>query len=85
MTSSSKDDLYGSGLAYDDWYAMRDVVLATFHDSSEEYLVPDHLSEHAITKLIRSAQSGDKNALCDAARMLVPIDPDRAWLALEKS
>ena len=85
----SEDNLYGSGLAHDDWYLLRNAILRAAYDSkspsSDFDLMPDRLQLHPIGQIVRRHIDGDKNASLNAAAKLMVGGADKAWLILEKS
>ncbi len=85
MSEIDWDKVY-CGLDPSDWHALKNLVLDVAHSNAVSVTPPEHLSDHDVVQLLRQyLQTRDSDFLDQAARALVPLYPDKAWLALEKS
>lgn len=74
-----------AGLSENDWQTLKEIALAAGYGLPAPP-VPEHLRSHPAGKLLDAYAAKPCQRLLDqAARALVPLYPDQAWLALEKS
>lgn len=78
-------NVYNSGLASDDWRALREVIWPFIHAEHPAQVeipqgLPAHLSEHPLVALIRRYRAtGDSTYLDQAGRLLAPTDEPFGW------
>ncbi|MGH0030473.1 MAG: hypothetical protein ACQGVC_11830 [Myxococcota bacterium] len=78
--------MYGSGLGESDWYRLKDAVLGAGAGNFHWFdALPKRLREHPVGALLAEAKAGRKRAVREAELLLVPNDPKRASLILEKA
>ncbi|MCL6592326.1 MAG: hypothetical protein K6U80_20575 [Firmicutes bacterium] len=91
MATNFDNDVYGSGLQREDWYALLKFMMPFIHCKDPSIVeipsIPEHLKDHPLVRAIYNYRStGDDSYLDQAGRFLCPTDKPFGWyVVLTKS
>jgi hypothetical protein len=83
-TKTKRNGVYGSGLAEQDWVALKNAIWPFIHAKNpglvEVPTVPDHLMDHPVIQAIRKfRETGDNVHLDAAGTLLIPCSEPFGW------